>query len=168
MPTFGAALMIALLTVQSQSLGPWTFRHLGTSYSVAKQTFLADPPASIVVEKSTGQPKVSRGYFVFVRIEEWFGVPVRVSYGFSSRDSTLGYLLATYIESSRLKESTIGLRDSLWHRLRRSHRAPDKDRMEGISQQRVWDDPGQKVVVTKVDGVAQTLVISLTKRAVDE
>jgi hypothetical protein len=138
-------------------------RHLGASLNVAQRTFLQDPPATLKKDKRSGRVWENRGHFIFERQEPFFDVPVSVSYGFTVNDSVLGYVLASYIESSEVEGSPVGLRDSLWERLGRAQPRPDKETVDGPMRQRVWTDGRRKIVATRVEGRAQTLVVSFTR-----
>ncbi len=166
-------LLITMLTVVGVVAGSQMTHHwadpirliqLDVHVNNAQRSILRDPPARLVIDTTTGRRMEFRGYFAHERREEWWGVPVRVRYAFSAKDSLMGYVLATYIESTRLSRSPVGLCDSLWDRLKRSHGTPQKESTTRSFEQCVWDLQNGKLVATRSGGVAKTMVISFTKR----
>lgn len=161
-------LTVAVGVAVSQPIHDWTDPlrsiRLDVDLDRARRSVLLDPPASLVIDTTTGRRMEFRGYFAYERKEAWWGVPLRVRYAFSTKDSTMGYVLATYIESTQISRSTVGLRDSLWDRLKRSQGVPQTESTTHAFEQCVWSLQNGKLVATRSGGAAKTMVISLTRR----
>ena len=91
-----------------------------------------------------------------------FDMRVRCAYAFSTGDSLLRYVLATYFEADRIPGSSHGGRDTLWNRIARRYGPFDKESTEWPTIQRTWFKGGTTIVCTKVNGLAKTLVLSIT------
>ena len=67
----------------------------GTSYREALEAFLRTPPATITRDEQSGKVVERKGHFTVTRTERPFDVPVKATYGFTLKDSLLGYVLIT-------------------------------------------------------------------------
>lgn len=157
----------ALGQSQVSSLDPLWSAPWGTSYRQAVQTYLRHPPAKISRDERTGQVEERKGHFTVVRTERPFDVPAKMSYGFTLKDSLLGFILMSYIESDRIGGHMPGGRDSLWARLARAYGTPTRQKAEATYTQLVWERSGKLIVATRSNVDSRTLVVSLTpeKRA---
>lgn len=123
---------------------------------------LRDSLPVLTKEKKTGKVLLARGHFFYGRDETLFDIPAKMSYAFTQSDSTLRYVLISYFEADQIPGSPDGERDSLWNRITRRYGTDYSETRTGQLTQREWVRGGTTITSNKVDGIARTLVLSLT------